>query len=315
MNKISRMTPAGPSRRWMWRALVSALAGGGITPPAWDRRDRCARRRRQPRQRRGGHDDRRRNHDDRNDDGNIDDVDADPSTHAPSPARARRPRRRRRPPTTPAQTTSAESQVPAPAKPAGKRPPWCCSAGRRRPPPRTPARRARSRAPRRFPAKPAATTSPPHRRSSRRRQKRWPPSSPARRPRPRRWPSTASRCSCCRSTRRPPSSTACRGRSSRRSTKSRPTTAPTSRCPRAGAVGWMQFMPATWIQYGVDALNAGYADPYNPVDAIFAAARYLRAAGAATDLHARDPRLQPLRGIRPIGAAAGEADLELPQEP
>jgi hypothetical protein len=54
----------------------------------------------------------------------------------------------------------------------------------------------------------------------------------------------------------------------------------------AGAVGWMQFMPATWIQYGVDALNAGYADPYNPVDAVFAAARYLRAAGAATNLRA-----------------------------
>jgi hypothetical protein len=52
----------------------------------------------------------------------------------------------------------------------------------------------------------------------------------------------------------------------------------------AGAVGWMQFMPTTWLQYGVDALNAGYADPYNPVDAIFAAARYLRAAGAATNL-------------------------------
>jgi hypothetical protein len=52
----------------------------------------------------------------------------------------------------------------------------------------------------------------------------------------------------------------------------------------AGAVGWMQFMPATWLQYGVDALNAGYADPYNPIDAIFAAARYLRAAGAAKDL-------------------------------
>ena len=80
----------------------------------------------------------------------------------------------------------------------------------------------------------------------------------------------------------------------------------------AGAVGWMQFMPATWLQYGVDALNAGYADPYNPVDAIFAAARYLRAAGAATDLHARDPRLQPLRGIRQLGAAAGQADLDLP---
>ncbi len=54
----------------------------------------------------------------------------------------------------------------------------------------------------------------------------------------------------------------------------------------AGAVGWMQFMPATWLQYGVDALNAGYADPYNPVDAIFAAARYLRAAGAASNLEA-----------------------------
>ncbi|HLM86638.1 MAG TPA: lytic murein transglycosylase [Solirubrobacteraceae bacterium] len=52
----------------------------------------------------------------------------------------------------------------------------------------------------------------------------------------------------------------------------------------AGAVGWMQFMPSTWLQYGVDALNAGYADPYNPVDAIFGAARYLRAAGAATNL-------------------------------
>ena len=52
----------------------------------------------------------------------------------------------------------------------------------------------------------------------------------------------------------------------------------------AGAVGWMQFMPSTWLQYGVDALDAGYADPYNPVDAIFAAARYLHAAGAAKNL-------------------------------
>ncbi len=53
----------------------------------------------------------------------------------------------------------------------------------------------------------------------------------------------------------------------------------------AGAVGWMQFMPATWLQYGVDATDAGYADPYNPVDAIFAAARYLHAAGASQNLH------------------------------
>ena len=52
----------------------------------------------------------------------------------------------------------------------------------------------------------------------------------------------------------------------------------------AGAVGWMQFMPATWRMYGVDANKDGRKDPYNPVDAIFAAARYLRAAGAADDL-------------------------------
>ena len=43
----------------------------------------------------------------------------------------------------------------------------------------------------------------------------------------------------------------------------------------AGALGWMQFMPATWEIYGVDANSDGATDPYNPVDAIFAAARYL----------------------------------------
>jgi hypothetical protein len=47
----------------------------------------------------------------------------------------------------------------------------------------------------------------------------------------------------------------------------------------AGALGWMQFMPATWKQYGVDANKDGRKDPFNPVDAIFAAARYLKAAG------------------------------------
>ncbi|HEY2657351.1 MAG TPA: lytic murein transglycosylase [Solirubrobacteraceae bacterium] len=52
----------------------------------------------------------------------------------------------------------------------------------------------------------------------------------------------------------------------------------------AGAVGWMQFLPSTWAHYGVDATDSGYADPYNPVDAIFAAARYLHAAGASTSL-------------------------------
>jgi Transglycosylase SLT domain/Peptidase family M23 len=52
----------------------------------------------------------------------------------------------------------------------------------------------------------------------------------------------------------------------------------------AGAVGWMQFMPSTWKTWGVDATGDGVADPYNPVDAIFSAARYLHAAGGSTNL-------------------------------
>ncbi len=52
----------------------------------------------------------------------------------------------------------------------------------------------------------------------------------------------------------------------------------------AGALGWMQFMPATWEMYGVDANNDGVKDPYNPVDAIFAAAKYLKAAGGHGDI-------------------------------
>ena len=51
----------------------------------------------------------------------------------------------------------------------------------------------------------------------------------------------------------------------------------------AGAVGWMQFMPSTWSSYGVDADGDGKADPNNPQDAIFAAARYLQAAGMPGD--------------------------------
>ncbi|MGZ4245797.1 MAG: lytic murein transglycosylase [Solirubrobacteraceae bacterium] len=52
----------------------------------------------------------------------------------------------------------------------------------------------------------------------------------------------------------------------------------------AGAVGWMQFLPSTWKEWGVDANGDGVADPYNPVDAIFTAARYLHAAGASSNL-------------------------------
>jgi Transglycosylase SLT domain len=51
----------------------------------------------------------------------------------------------------------------------------------------------------------------------------------------------------------------------------------------AGAVGWMQFLPSTWARFGVDADGNGVADPHDPEDAIFAAARYLSAAGMPED--------------------------------
>jgi soluble lytic murein transglycosylase-like protein len=52
----------------------------------------------------------------------------------------------------------------------------------------------------------------------------------------------------------------------------------------AGAVGWMQFLPGTWRAYGVDASGDGVADPMNPADAIYSAARYLEANGILDDV-------------------------------
>jgi hypothetical protein len=54
----------------------------------------------------------------------------------------------------------------------------------------------------------------------------------------------------------------------------------------AGALGWMQFLPESWAAYGVDADGDGRKDPANPWDAIFAAARLLRASGAPGDWQA-----------------------------
>jgi hypothetical protein len=53
----------------------------------------------------------------------------------------------------------------------------------------------------------------------------------------------------------------------------------------AGAMGWMQFIPSTWESYGVDANGDGVRDPYNPEDAIYAAASYLSAAGMPEDTY------------------------------
>jgi hypothetical protein len=52
----------------------------------------------------------------------------------------------------------------------------------------------------------------------------------------------------------------------------------------AGAIGPMQFLPSTWKAYGVDANGDGVKDPYNFVDSICGAARYLNASGGEEDL-------------------------------
>ena len=52
----------------------------------------------------------------------------------------------------------------------------------------------------------------------------------------------------------------------------------------AGALGWMQFEPGTWREYGVSADGQHNPNPYDPRDAIFAAARYLKAAGGSQNI-------------------------------
>lgn len=51
----------------------------------------------------------------------------------------------------------------------------------------------------------------------------------------------------------------------------------------AGAGGPMQFLAATWSTYGVDGDGDGRISRWDPADAIYSAARYLRASGAPGD--------------------------------
>ncbi len=48
----------------------------------------------------------------------------------------------------------------------------------------------------------------------------------------------------------------------------------------AGAGGPAQFLLSTWQRYGVSATGSGAPDMWNPADAIFSMANYLRACGA-----------------------------------
>jgi hypothetical protein len=52
----------------------------------------------------------------------------------------------------------------------------------------------------------------------------------------------------------------------------------------AGAIGYGQFMPATWAAYGTDGNGDGIADPYDFHDVIPAMGRYLLASGAPADM-------------------------------
>jgi hypothetical protein len=51
----------------------------------------------------------------------------------------------------------------------------------------------------------------------------------------------------------------------------------------AGAEGWMAFLPSTFAEWGVDGDGDGVKDLFDPADAIYSAANYLRDSGAPGD--------------------------------
>lgn len=89
----------------------------------------------------------------------------------------------------------------------------------------------------------------------------------------------------------------------------------------AGAGGPAQFIESTWERYGVSATGHGIPDRWNPADAIFSMANYLRASGAPADYrraifaynHAWWYVEDVLRWARRYGAGAPET-LPAPDE-
>ena len=57
----------------------------------------------------------------------------------------------------------------------------------------------------------------------------------------------------------------------------------------AGAIGWMQFMPATWTEYAVPVAGQAAPNPYDPRAAIYAAAHLLAANGDAVNADVLHP--------------------------
>ena len=85
----------------------------------------------------------------------------------------------------------------------------------------------------------------------------------------------------------------------------------------AGAGGPAQFLVSTWKRYGISADGRGPSDMWNPADAIFSMANYLRASGAPANYneaiyaynHAGWYVADVLNWARRYGAAYGAAPL------
>jgi hypothetical protein len=90
----------------------------------------------------------------------------------------------------------------------------------------------------------------------------------------------------------------------------------------AGAEGPMQFLPATFARYEVDADPRSRLSPYNPADAIYTAAAMLCADGAASGTptgirqavfaYCADVLVMPILGGKPwcpLGPGAGEVGI------
>jgi len=70
----------------------------------------------------------------------------------------------------------------------------------------------------------------------------------------------------------------------------------------AGAGGPMQFLASTWAAYGVDGDGDGVSDRWDPADAVYSAANYLRASGVVTDVR------RALLAYNPAGWYADEVE-------
>ena len=73
----------------------------------------------------------------------------------------------------------------------------------------------------------------------------------------------------------------------------------------AGAGGPMQFLAATWQEYGIAASGSGTPDRWNPADAIVSAANFLKANGAPDNIEQAVFAYNHSDSLRAAGARLG----------